>query len=139
MRGSPLLRTMAVLAALLLTGLGLARLTAPAASVVVPAPQPTGSPKTETRRASFELVLSATAKSITLDGGGAPLAFQNTSGPLTGSVELSRDQPVLSLKIAWAEMAPGHRFAKLRLEEPGKDTRDHVFTAPGDIDDIWEP
>ena len=46
---------------------------------------------------------------------------------------------MISLRIRWADTSPGHRFAKLRLEVPGKDTLEHVFTAPGDLDDIWEP
>jgi hypothetical protein len=41
--------------------------------------------------------------------------------------------------VEWTDTTAGHRFAKLRLEVPGQDTREHVFSAPGDIDDLWEP
>ncbi len=137
MRGSPLLRTLIVLAVVLMAGLGLAVLTKPAPIAELPdaAPKPA---ETVGKRAAYELVLSATAKRVTLEAGGAIVSHENSAGPLAGSLELS-NAAILSLKIEWAEDAPGHRFAKLRLEEPGKETREHVFTAPGDIDDIWEP
>jgi hypothetical protein len=139
MRGSPLLRTFAVLAALLLAGIGLARLTAPAtlqATTQPPAENPE-SPKTDS--ATFELLLSGTAKRVTLEADGEPLAFENTAGPLTGKLGLASDKPTIFLKVEWAEATAGHRFAKLRLEIPGQETREHVFSAPGDIDDLWEP
>ena len=140
MRGSPLLRTLAVLVALLMTGMGLARLTAPAANQETALPPPiekTGPSKASP--ATFELLLSGTAKRVTLEAGGSPLTFENTAGPLTGKLALSSDQPTIFLKVEWADTTAGHRFAKLRLEVPGQETREHVFSAPGDIDDLWEP
>jgi len=139
MRGSPLLRTLAVLVALLVAGVGLARLTAPAAPQVT-APPPVG--KTEpvkTHATTFELLLSGTAKRVTLEAGGDPFSVENSAGPLTGKLSLSSDQPTIFLKVEWADASAGHRFAKLRLEVPGQETREHVFSAPGDIDDLWEP
>ena len=133
------MRTLAVLAVLLLAGIGLAKLTAPLA------PQATAPPPVEkiepakTNTATFELLLSGTAKRVTLEAGGDPLAFENTAGPLIGKLPLSSDQPTIFLKVEWAEATAGHRFAKLRLEIPGQQTREHVFSAPGDIDDLWEP
>ena len=140
MRGSPLLRTLAVLVALLLTGIGLARLTSTAAHQVAAPPPPVE--KTETSKASpatFDLLLSGTAKRVTLEAGGEPLSFENTAGPLTGKLSLASDMPTIFLKVEWAEATAGHRFAKLRLEIPGQETREHVFSAPGNIDDLWEP
>lgn len=142
MRGSPVLRTLIVLAVLLLTGLALARLTRdpkpspsqlPAQAETAQAPPATG------KTASYELILSAQAAEITLDAGVKPVTAANTAAPLSGTLDLSAENPVISLRIKWADNSPGHRFAKLRLEVPGKDTLEHVFTAPGDIDDIWEP
>jgi hypothetical protein len=140
MRGSPVLRTLIVLAVLLLTGLALARLTREIKPSAVPAPAREETPvPTPAKSAPFELILSAQAAEITLDAGGRPATAANTAAPLTGTLEIPGENPVISLRIRWADTSPGHRFAKLRLEVPGKDTLEHVFTAPGDLDDIWEP
>jgi hypothetical protein len=139
MRGSPLLRTLAVLVALLLTGIGLARLTAPVAPQMAAPPPEEKTEPSKASPATFELLISGTAKRVTLEAGGAPLAFENTAGPLTGKLAVSGDLPTIFLKVDWADTTAGHRFAKLRLEVPGQETREHVFSAPGDIDDLWEP
>lgn len=139
MRGSPLLRTLAVLAVLLLAGMGLARLTAPATPQAT-APPPVEKPEpSKTSSATFELLLSGTAKRMTLEAGGKPVAVENTAGPLTGKLALTSHKATIFLQVEWAEATAGHRFAKLRLEIPGQETREHVFSAPGDIDDLWEP
>jgi hypothetical protein len=65
--------------------------------------------------------------------------LESPDAPLVGKLELSGETPVIFLQVEWAEAPAGHRFAKLRLEPPGEDTREHVFTAAGDIDDLWEP
>jgi hypothetical protein len=140
MRGSPLFRTLTVLVALLLTGIGLARLTTVAAPQVSATPPP--SEKAEPAKSSsatFELLLSGTAKRVVLEAGGAPITFENTAGPLTGKLALSSDMPTIFLQVEWADAVAGHRFAKLRLEAPGQETREHVFSAPDNIDDLWEP
>jgi len=139
MRGSPLMRTLAVLAVLLLAGIGLAKLTAPVAQQVAAPPPVEKIEPAKENSATFELLLSGTAKRVSLEAGSAPLAFENTAGPLTGKLALSSDQPSVFLKVEWADASTGHRFAKLRLEIPGQETREHVFSAPGDIDDLWEP
>ena len=135
MRGSPLLRTLIVLAALLVTGLALARLTNRQSprSVPIPDSQKPAKPTDPAKKAGFELFLSGAAKEISLDAGATPATT------LSGSLEVSGDRPVVSLRVAWADHSPGHRFAKLRLEIPGKPTLEHVFDSSGDIDDIWEP
>lgn len=141
MRGSPLLRTLAVLAALAMTGLALARLTSGGPAQATPAPPPEAAPPTSATsisRVPFELVLSAQATEILLEGGGAVIRGGGTAGPVNGVIELSAEDPVLSLRVTWADASPGFRFAKLRLEVPGKETLEHIFSAPGDIDDIWE-
>jgi hypothetical protein len=139
MRGSPLFRTLAVLVALLLTGIGLARLTAPVTRQVTPPPPEGNAESAKTSAATFELLLSGTAKRVTLEAGGEPLAFENTAGPLTGKLPISSDKPTIFLQVEWADAAAGHRFAKLRLEVSGQETREHVFSAPANIDDLWEP
>lgn len=141
MRGSPLLRTLVVLAALAVTGLALARLTgggpAPAKASSPPQAASPG-PVASVVRVPFELVLSAQAKEVLLEGGGTAIKGGGTAGPMNGIIELSAEDPVLSLRVTWADASPGFRFAKLRLEVPGKETLEHIFSAPGDIDDIWE-
>jgi len=141
MRGSPLLRTLIVLAALLLTGLALSRLTARHQAPVTTVTQQgmTSTPEPASSKTTFELILSGTAEEISLDAGAATVRKTNTAGPISGRLELSGESPVISLRVTWKDEAPGHRFAMLRLEVPGKDTLEHVFSAPGEIDDIWEP
>lgn len=138
MRGSPLLRTLVVLAVLVLAGLGLARLTAPSTPKPVVEDQKP-SPAAESSTATFELLLSATAKSVSLEAGGPAFVRESPAGPLTGTLEVMGEQPVIFLKVEWADTTPGHRFAKLRIDRSGQETLEHVFSAPGDIDDLWEP
>ena len=141
MRGSPLLRTLIVLAALLVTGLALSRLTMarPSPSTSAAKQETKAAPEPAVAKTTFELILSGTAKEISLDAGAATVTKTDTAGPISGTLELSGESPVVSLRVTWKDEAPGHRFAMLRLEVPGKDTLEHVFTAPGEIDDIWEP
>ncbi len=142
MRGSPLLRTFIVLAALLVTGLALARLTTRGGNraAVRPPPAETAATAGESAaiRVPFELILSARAKTLALEGGAAVVKADDAEAPLTGFLELSGEYPVVSLRVSWDDPSPGHRFAKLRLEIPGKETLEHIFHAPGDIDDILE-
>lgn len=127
-----------MLAVLLLAGFGLARLTAPATpKPVVEDPKP--SPVSEATSATFELLLSAAAKSVSLEAGGPAFVRESPAGPLTGTLEVMGEHPVVFLKVEWADTNPGHRFAKLRIDRPGEETLEHVFSAPGDIDDLWEP
>ena len=138
MRGSPVLRTLIVAAVLLLAGLGLARLTGREKPRPAQAP-PQASTTIAAKTASFELILSAQAAGISLDAGGKLITAADTATPLSGLLEIPGEHPVISLRIRWADNSPGHRFAKLRLDIAGKETLEHVFSAPGDIDDIWEP
>ena len=90
-------------------------------------------------QATFEILLSAAAKSVSLEAGGPAVVQESPAGPLTGTFEIHGEQPVIFLKVVWADTPPGHRFAKLRIDRPGEETLEHVFSAPGDIDDLWEP
>jgi hypothetical protein len=132
------MRTLLVLAALALAGLGLARLTRPAPVAAVP-PPPAEESAPPVSDASFELLLSAPAKSVALDAGGPSFIREHPGASLTGRIAISGAAPLISLKVVWADASPGHRFAKLRLDRPGRDTLEHVFSAAGDLDDIWEP
>jgi hypothetical protein len=133
-----LLRTLIVLAVLVLAGFGLARLTArSAAKSATVSPAPSAVPQASV--ATFELLLSAAAESVSLEAGGAAFVRDHPAASLAGTLEIPGEQAVIFLKVEWADSAPGHRFAKLRLDRPGKDGLEHVFSAPGDIDDVWEP
>jgi hypothetical protein len=63
-----------------------------------------------------------------------------TDGDISGILEIDPANPNLSLTVQWKNppAAGEHRFAKLTLEAPGRDTFTHVFDADGDIDDILE-
>ena len=138
MRGSPLMRTLAVLLALLTTAFALARLTRPAPAVAIPAAGETPV-ESDARKVSVELVLSTKASQVTLESGDSRLTASDTAETVTGTLELDANHPLVLLTIVRADDSPGQRFASLRLDQAGKDTREHVFIAPGDIDDIWEP
>lgn len=130
MRGSPLFRTLIVLALLILAGSVLARLTRPA----LPSPPPAAG-KTipgPALEATYRLVLSAPASSIRLESAGT--AHHASEGRL----RLDEAHPAVFLKVSWQEGPPSHRFAKLTLDLPGKPTLNHIFEASGDIEDVWE-
>ena len=137
MRGSPLLRTFLLLLVLIGTGLWIVRVTR-AQDLTPPTSAPTEEIRsdTTTRTIPYRLTLSAPAAFVeigTLDGAA-------TNSSLRGKLEVSSDAPVLTLLVRWRDAAETnvHRFARLTLEIPGRDTIEHVFDAAGDIDDVWE-
>ena len=137
MRGSPLLRTFLLLLVLIGTGLWIVRVTR-ARDLTPPTSAPTEEIRsdTTTRTIPYRLTLSAPAESVevgTLDG-------PSTNSALRGKLEVSSDAPVLTLLVRWRDAAETnvHRFARLTLEIPGRETVEHVFDAAGDIDDVWE-
>lgn len=137
MRGSPILRSFLLLLVLVGTGLWIAQVTRPRDVASRPsAPAVETKSDAVTNRIPYRLLLSAPAERIavgTLDGAAA-------SSALRGELEVSSDAPVLTLLVRWQDEAREgvHRFAKLILEIPGRETIEHVFDASGDIDDVWE-
>ncbi len=140
-RGSPLLRFSFMVLALLLTGVGLLRITSastPTSGKKPPAPSLQDRPS---RKIPFQLLLSAPASSVEIDSGAGPQIFPPADTPLlVGNLTFSGPNPQLTLTVKWqTPPAPGeHRFAKLTLEAPGQPTFHHVFDAAGDIDDFLE-
>jgi hypothetical protein len=133
MRGSPILRTLAVLVLLALTGLALAKLTRQQAGGRFPQPQEAVAPAANASlRGHYRLILSAEAAKVELESAGA------RHPEMEGTLDLDPANPAVALRISWAVSSPGHRFAKLILDLPGKDSFTHVFESPGDLDDIWE-
>lgn len=137
MRGSPLLRTFLLLLVLIGTGLWIVRVTR-ARDLTPPTTAPAEETRSDTaaRSIPYRLTLSAPAEHVevgTLDG-------TTTRSALLGELEVSSEAPVLTLLVRWRDGAETdvHRFAKLTLEIPGRETIEHVFDATGDIDDVWE-
>ena len=135
-RGSPLIRTVLVLLALVASGIGFARLTDWGAKVpdTVAVAE---SPKTERTEviAMYFLTLSSNALSVSLSGRALE---PEISGEFSGSLDIDKEAPVVFLKVEWKEDTGSRRFAKLVIEAPGEETFSHVFDAPGDIDDFVE-
>jgi hypothetical protein len=136
-RGSPLLKSILVLIALVVAGFGLMRLTNIRPTVSAPSSVDTTAPIPASTGKSlpYRLILSAETSEILISSGNeSPL--RETSGRLL----LPSEHPTINLVVRWkTQPAPGeHRFAKLILEPAGKPTITHVFDAAGDIDDILE-
>lgn len=135
MRGSPILRTLLVALALIAAGFGLTCLdrrppAAPVTPVAVPA---------ETRSIPFFLTLSHLADEIRIESAGGLAEITGEGRQRRGVVELDPAHPALFVTIRWRDSAAQPRFAKLRLEPPGRSDLSHTFDAIGDLEDVWEP
>lgn len=136
-RGSPLIRSIFLILALIATGGVLARLTAAKRPAETRAPmEKSGTAPAGTSRVPYRLLLSAPASEVRIDTGGPTAA----ASPLSGTLELDPANPHLALIVRWTQPPKDgeHRFAKLTLEIPGQTTFTHVFDAQGDIDDFLE-
>lgn len=142
-RGSPLVRTILVLLALVASGIGFARLT----GIRAEAPRILGKPVSEdtsdTMKPALEakvfVTLSGPATSVKIDGyRGAVDLGEPVDGIYSGTVSVAPDSKVLLLTVKWADEAKGRCFAKLVVEAKHRETFTHVFDAPGDIDDFVE-
>lgn len=145
MRGSPLVRSLVLLALLAAAGAGLLRLThgnpRPAAAAPSPTDPADKGPRSHSRtKVPFELSLSTPAALVRLlDPAGQPL-FESSTPAIreVAALDLTDSTTALIVQIRWANPSAGHRFARLTLEPPGRPTLRHVFDATGDIDDAWE-
>jgi hypothetical protein len=87
----------------------------------------------------FSLILSAPAEEIEINT--SKLIRPSVSEtPISGTLLLDPENSRVSIKVRWKNTsATGeHRFAKLTLEVPRRETFTHVFDASGDIDDLIE-
>jgi hypothetical protein len=139
MRGSPLIRFLILAIALVVTGLGLIRVTsARGTRPSIDSPTVLTEPIPE-KQIPFSLILSAPAEEIEINTGKLihPPASES---PISGTVLLDPGNPRISLKVRWKHppAAGEHRFAKLTLEAEAQETFTHVFDAAGDIDDLIE-
>ncbi len=139
MRGSPLIRFSILAMALVVTGLGLMRVTSARStrpSTDLPAVLIESTPE---KKVPFSLILSAPAEEIEINTG-EPIHPPASESSISGTVLLDPGNPRISLKVRWKH-APAngeHRFAKLTLEAEAQETFTHVFDATGDIDDLIE-
>lgn len=133
MRGSPVIH--AVLLGLALLGVAslMLRVTATQAPEVRPPPALEKAPDHIVAR--YEVSLSAEAERIRVTA-----ADDKPIESPSGSLLIMPDHAVVALRVEWTKApdAGVTRFAKLRLEIPGKETFHHVFEAADDIDDVVE-
>ena len=152
-RGSPLVRTILVLLALVASGIGFARLTDSGRKVQAPIRAPSEDSASDQKlTARFQLTFSEVASSFQMEAGGQSIQAGLPAGkgepkpPIrdsyfsgySGEIEIDPRNPVLFLKVQWVSPDRVHSFAKLVVEADGKETFTHVFDAPGDIDDFVE-
>jgi hypothetical protein len=142
-RGSPLIRTILILAVLVASGIGFARLThrgsvEPAGQGIDPVVlgYPSGFP------AKVYLVFSAAPGEVILRSPGKVVALSaESSTSFSGQALISDSTPVLFLTATRTEPSEEEAppfFAKLVVEAEGKKTFTHIFDSPGDIDDFVE-
>jgi hypothetical protein len=137
MRGSPLIRTLIVLIALLAAGFGLSVL-----GNKRPSPKPVVTPEnvahSESINTPFVLTLSAPAKKLTIESLGETHNFDASSQTISGILPLEEGHPTLFIDIEWADANPSPRFAKLVLEPIGHPTQTKIFDTVGPLSDVWE-
>lgn len=150
-RGSPLIRTFLILAALVVSGIGFARLTQKGTAA-------TGQQGVEMAASSEKisakvfLTFSEAAGSVHLNSGdqgilaGLPGNVVGLPGngekmtwrEFSSEITIEKKEPLIFLNVVWAQDSGNHRFAKMVVEAEGEETFTHVFDADGDIDDFVE-
>lgn len=139
-----MLRTFLILAALVLSGIGFARLTHKGTEVPVGSVEEV-TVKSEKIPAKVFLTFSEPADSVQLESGdrsimaGLPGNLEKmTWREFSTEMAIEKNQPVIFLKVVWSQDSGNRRFAKLVVEAEGQETFTHVFDADGDIDDFVE-
>jgi hypothetical protein len=140
MRGSPLIRTLIVLIALLAAGFGLVTIGSSGSKDSQPKSAPIDEPSVGTPSIDtpFILTLSAPAKKVFIESLGQTYFFEATSQTLSGSIPIELGHPTLFIDIEWTDQNPSPRFAKLALEPVGFPTLTKIFDTTGDLSDVWE-
>lgn len=143
MRGSPLIRTFLILAALIVSGIGFARLTQKGAAL-------SGGQGTEiTAQSDSNRIPAKVYLSLSCPVGFLEVKIGEEKVELTrdeqwdfvGTAVIDFSNPIVTLKTL-----PGNpkrrgvarMFAKMVVEAEGEETFTHVFDADGDIDDFVE-
>lgn len=147
MRGSPLVRSLFILFALIGTGFGFYKLTATNAAVAADVAgtdrgQNPSEESVELIEARVELVFSSLPVFFELKAGEKPVTLENDGGGIfSGKTVIDPKMPVMFLKVSSAPPESGgqvRNFAKLVVEAEGRKTFTHVFDSSGDIDDFVE-
>lgn len=135
-----MIRTFLILAALVVSGIGFARLTQKGAEMPIANPIVVTDPAEI--RAKVHLVFSVAPTVVVLESSGKPVGFSaESSTSFSGQALISEASPVLILTATRTKPTEGEVppfFAKLIVEAEGKETFTHVFDADGDIDDFVE-
>ena len=143
MRGSPLIRTFLILAALVVSGIGFARLTHQGTALTGnEGVEMAGTSESGRIPAKVYLTLSHLPGffALTMGEENVPLV-RSADGKLSGTTYIDPGNPLFFLKVSSLTQAPddGQQiFAKLVVEAEGEETFTHVFDADGDIDDFVE-
>lgn len=144
MRGSPLIRTFLILAALVVSGIGFARLTHKETA----ATGKQGAKVTVTSEeipAKVFLTFSEAAGFVYLESGekgigtGLPGSVEKkTWREFSSEITIDKKEPLIFLNVIWSQDSGNRRFAKLVVEAEGEKTFTHIFDADGDINDFVE-
>lgn len=141
-RGSPLIRLLCVIVAILATGWLFFRLT-DRQVVVNPdrAAEDTQKPGQRVR-ARFVMTFSDRPAHIELSSAGESVSrtfsSESTENEIRGDLLLNPEDPVVSVRVNWYELGDKHGFVKMVLEVEGQPTITRVFDAAGNIDDLME-
>ena len=138
-RGSPLLRFTILIFALAAAGAGMFRITSANGREVLPKRIEREKPLAVGNAVPFRVLLSHPAASVEIMAS-SEIRVAPDGNSFTGAMEMDPENPHFSINVRWmSPPATGeHRFAKITLEPPGRDTFTHVFDADGDIDDFLE-
>lgn len=139
-----MIRTLLILAALVVSGIGFARLTHK--ETAANGPQGVEEPaRSEEISAKIFLTFSEAAGSVQLNSGNRSIMAglpgneaKMTSREFSAELTIEKNEPVIFLNVVWSQDSGNRRFAKLVVEAEGQETFTHVFDADGDIDDFVE-
>ncbi len=139
-----MLRTFLILAALVVSGIGFARLTQKG-TTFTSEPGEEISVTSEKISAKVFLTFSEAASSVQLNSGelsimaGLPGNVEKlTWREFSTEITIEKKHPVIFLNVVWSQDSGNRRFVKLVVEAEGQETFTRVFDADGDINDFVE-
>lgn len=142
-RGSPLIRTFLILAALVVSGIGFARLTQKGVEVSGGRlAEITETSENERIPAKIYLSLSRPVGFLELKIGDEKIGLTRAEQwDFVGTAAIDFSRPIVTLKTMTGDpkkTGVARMFAKMVVEAEGKETFTHVFDSDGDIDDFVE-
>jgi hypothetical protein len=138
MRGSPLIKSLVVLAALVLAAVGLRALdrdpparSASASEAVDPAAEAISTP--------FFATSSTLLRELCIETGGKRRTFAPDGFQVAGQLSIEGEHPTIFVTATPVESRVGPPvFLELTLEPPGRPTLTQIFKGQGSIDEVWE-